>query len=313
MSKNWLLLVVVMITVFSMVMVGLPEAFANSITLPFEHKSVEHLPKLGLTEITVGAERVTVGEGVGGFKKLVNVTSGFLGLILGTIALIMLLYAGYQLVSAQGEVSDQLSKTKMNVVYILLGLVVFALSGDFVYNFLFRDEGAFLLDQTAALGLATETVDQIRRLLNLFLSFSGAGAILMLVIASMKLIVNPGSDEQIEKQKKLVGYTAVGIIIIGLADTLVNRIVFREGGYKPVDVSAFERQLEGLSNYILGFLGVAIFATIVISGVIMVIHFGNDDMITKVKTNMRNVLIGSVVAYSAYTIVATVLRTFLAA
>lgn len=290
----------------------LTPALANSITLPFGHESVEHLPALGVSDATVNGETVSVGEGVSGFRQIVNVLVSFLGLILGMIALVMLVYAGYQLVSAQSQASDQISQQKMNVVYIVTGLVVFGLSTDLVYNFLFRDEGAFLFNEEQAIGLAQETVNQIRRLLNLFLSFSGAGAILMLVIASMRLIINPGSDDQIEAQKKLVGYTAVGIIIIGLADTVVNRIIFREGGYLPVDVSAFERQLQGVSNYLLGFLGIALFATFVISGVVMVIHYGNDDMISKVKSTMTNALLGVIVSYSAYTIVATLLRTFLA-
>jgi len=303
---------VLALLVMAVVSVNLTPVLANGITLPFGHESVEHLPALGVSEQTVNGQQVSVGEGVTGFRKIVNVVVSFLGLILGFIAVIMLIYAGYQLVSAQSEASEQISKQKMNVVYVVTGLVLFGLSTDFIYNFLFRDEGAYLLNQEQALGLAQETVNQIRRLLNLFLSFSGAGAILMLVIASLRLIVNPGND-QIESQKKLVGYTAAGIIIIGLADTVVNRIIFREGGYLPVDVSAFERQLQGLSNYILGFLGIALFATFVISGVVMVIHYGNDDMISKVKATMRNAVIGVIVSYSAYTIVATLLRTFLAA
>jgi hypothetical protein len=129
----------------------------------------------------------------------------------------------------------------------------------------------------------------------------------------MRGLLNPGNDEVIEQQKKILGYTAVGIIIIGLADTLVNQIVFPSGGYDGVNVSALEVQLRGLSNYLLGFLGVIAFVTFVISGVVMVINFGNDDLVSKAKAAMKNVFIGCIVAFSAYTIVATIIRTFLAA
>jgi len=199
----------------------------------------------------------------------------------------------------------------MNIVYIVTGLIVVGISTKVVTDFIFKDEGAFLLEKETAVQAATGTVTYMKRLLNLFLSFSGAGAILMLVITSMRLIINPGGEDQIEQQKKVVGYTAVGIIIIGLSDTIVNRILFADGGTKGVNVTALNVELQGLSNYVLGFLGVIIFITFVVSGVMMVVNAGNDDVTTKVKSTLKNVVIGAIVAYSAFTIVATLLETFL--
>lgn len=300
---------------------GLPEDPAkheNRVTLPFGHdvEGVSHLPAVGLKE----EDGVTVGTGVSGFQSILRVLGNFLNLTLGAVGVLALFVAGYQLVTAQAAASEEMEKQKMNVVYILMGLVVFSLSGSFVYDFLFLDQGAYI-DSTggdaAALALADKTVNEIRRLLNLFLSFSGAGAILMLIIASIRLIINPGSDEQIEQQKKLVAYTALGIIIIGLADTAVNQIVFpidrATGELQGVNVSLLEVQLQGLSNYILGFVGVFVFVTFVISGVLMVVNMGNDEVIAKVKTGMKNAIIGVLVIYSSYTVVATLLRTFLSA
>jgi hypothetical protein len=295
---------------------------SNSVTLPFGHnvEGVKHLPSVGLTDTTVEGVQTSIGSGAAGFEALLRVLGNFLNLTLGSVAVLALFVAGYQLVTAQSAATEEMEKQKMNVVYILMGLVVFALSGTFVYDFLFFEQGEILDSRTgevAALALADRTVNEIRRLLNLFLSFSGAGAILMLIIASIRLVINPGSDEQIEKQKKLVAYTALGIIIIGLSDTVVNQIVFpinrATGDLEGVNVSLLELQLQGLSNYVLGFVGVFVFVTFVISGVVMVINMGNDEIITKVKTSMKHAIIGVLVVYSAYTIVATLLRTFLAA
>lgn len=285
---------------------------AAPIRLPFDHnvEGVRHLPNIEVTEAEASAQGTT--QGVVAFQKLMRTVGGFLSLILGPVALMALFLAGYQLVTAQTAASEEMQKQKMNVVYIVIGLILFWLSGDFVYQYLFRAEGSYLLDPDQAILVATDTVQQIKSLLNLFLAFSGAGAILMLVIASLRLVINPGTDDVIEQQKKLVGYTALGIIIIGLADNLVNRIVFPSGGYEPISVGNFELELQGLSNYALGFLGVIIFVTLIIGGVMMVANFGNDDIVSKVKTSIKNVVIGAFVAFSAYTIVATLLRTFMA-
>jgi len=268
--------------------------FADSIRIPFGHEDTG----IKLPNIEVVPSDVPEGTsaGVVGFRRLLSTVSDLLTLILGPVALIILFVAAYQLITAQAQASEEMQKQKLNVAYLLLGLVIFALSSNFVYNFLFISEGEFLLEETAAVEVASAAVVRIKQLLNIFLSFSGAGAIFMLVVASLRLIVNPGTEEVIEKQKKIVGYTIVGIIIISLSETMINDIVFPNAGYQGVQVEAFERQLQGLSNFLLGFLGIIIFVTFVISGVILVIHYGNEDVLGKVKTTLKNVLIGALVS-----------------
>ncbi|MGE3278810.1 MAG: hypothetical protein AB7J40_03370 [Candidatus Altimarinota bacterium] len=294
------------IAVGGLVLVMSPEVFAGNIQIPFGQETVEHLPRVGLTD-------QGTGEGIQGIREIVNVVLGSSRLFLRTIAIFVLFVAGFILVSAQSSISDQVQKQKMNVVYTMVGLVVFGLATDFVYGFLFRDQGSYIFTSEEAQIVGSELALRIKDILNLFLSFSGAGAILMLVIAGSRTLLMPGSDEEMAAQKKIVGYTVMGIIIIGLADVLINQIVFPNAGYEGVNVAALEVQLQGLSNYLLGFLGAIVFVTFTISGVVMVANFGNDEVVGKAKSAMTNVLIGVLVVFSAYTIVATLLRTFLAA
>lgn len=287
--------------------------FADKISLPFgdNPESLKHLPKIDVD--IEEASALGISPVALFLRKLLATVGSFLSLVLGPVATFLIFIAGYELISAQSAASEEMAKQKMNVVYILIGLVVFALSGDLVYNYLYAEEGSFLLDEQKARFIGEATAFRIKQILNLFLSFSGAGAILVLVIAGIQLVLNPGSEEDIEKQKKVVGYVAVGIIIIGLADTLINRIIFPAAGTRGMSVETFEAQLKGLSNYVLGFLGVAIFVSFVISGVLMVANRGDEETWGKVKTTMKNILIGSFVSFSAYTIVATLLTTLLGA
>jgi|CXWL01.1.fsa_nt_gi hypothetical protein len=295
---------------FMMAISMIPVVSANAIQLPFgpNTEGVKHLPN-----ITVSPAEVPQGStpGIVAFRKLVNTVGSFMSLVMGAVAIFALFIAGYQLITAQSAVTEEITTQKMNVIYIIIGLVVFGLSGRVVYDYLFFQEGSYLLTEQALLGQASRTVEEIIRVVNLFLSFSGGIAILILVVSALRLVINPGAEEEVEKEKKLVGYTAVGIIIIGLSNVLINQIVFPGGGYEGVNVTAFEQQLKGLSNYILGFMGVGIFATLVISGVLMVANQGDEDTFTKIKTTMKYILIGTIVVFSAYTIVATLLTTFL--
>jgi hypothetical protein len=295
-----------------------PAAFANRpITIPFTPDSVQHLPNIGVSQVMLqDGTQVSQGEGIEGFRQLVNVILGSVGLLLRSVALFVLFAAGFVLVTAQNSASEQVEKQKMNVLYTVIGLVVFGLSADFIYNYFFINEGSYVVvgegSEAAAIKVALDFGKRIQELLNLFLSFSGAGAILMLVIAGMRIILTPGNEEEMGHQKKIVMYTAIGIVIIGLANTLVNQIVFPDGGYSSINISALEIQLRGLSNYLLGFLGIILFVVFIISGVVMVANFGNDEVISQAKSAMKNAVIGSFVVFSAYTIVATLIRTFMA-
>lgn len=294
---------------------------ATPIELPFAQnvEGVRHLPNIELTESEKDAAK-TAGKTpvLIAFWKLMTISGNFFSLVTGAIALFILFMAGYNLVTAQLTASEEISKQKMNVIYILFGLVILGIAGTAVQNFIYRDEGSFLLTPEGALLspekitiLATESIQYLMNVINLFLSFSGALAILWLVISGTRLVINPGTEEEIEKEKKKIGYIAVGIIIIGLADTVINRAVFPKGGYEGMNLKAFEKELFGLSGYILGFVGIAIFITFVIAGVLLVMNQGDTDKTGQIKTTLKNVMIGVLIIFSAYTIVSTLIRTLL--
>lgn len=291
--------------------------------------NLRHLPKINIKEIREKNEAENIyankSDAYVLLRGLIDVVGNFLMPFLGAVAGFMLFYAGYSLVVAQSQASEEMTKQKMNVVYVLLGLVFVALAGPMTYKYIYLNEGTALLDpcrnqdtgalleNCEAILLAKGTAQELIRIINLFLSFSGVGAILMLVISGIRLVLDPGSEENIEKHKKVVAYTAVGIIIIGMSGTLINEVIFPNGGYGGPNVRAFNVQLRGLSNYILGFLGGFIFVSLVISGVLMVVNQGDEEMWGKIKTTMKNILIGVTVVFSAYTIVATLIQTLITA
>jgi hypothetical protein len=272
--------------------------------IPFGSDCVDYLPAIGnpaTSTVATGAHAAI------GFKAIVERVLLFVRLVLGSFALFYLFVAGYQLVTAGSGISEVIAKQKTAIMYIVIGLILVTLSQEIV-DWFYPTESQrldFVNDpQSAGLRIARDITD----IVNYFLSFVGAGAILVLVISSIRLIINPGSEDEVGKQKKVVVYTATGIIMIALSETLINQVVYPDGGYGGFDVAAGLRELTGISNFILGFLGVIVLVTLVIAGFMMIIYYGDDQKVTTAKSMIFNAILGSVVAYSAYTIVATIVN-----
>jgi hypothetical protein len=67
-------------------------------------------------------------------------------------------------------------------------------------------------------------------------------------------------------------------------------------------------QLVGLSNYVLGFLGVITLVAFVISGFMLLFYGASEEVVSKVKSILGHVILGVLVSFSAYTIVATIVN-----
>ncbi len=77
----------------------------------------------------------------------------------------------------------------------------------------------------AGLGLANGNPFQIAlSLLRLVLNFLGFIAVITIVIAGIYMIISLGNDEQIEKAKKIIKYTLIGLAVILFSRLLVSLI-----------------------------------------------------------------------------------------
>jgi hypothetical protein len=321
---------VVFLFVFFVVGVSV-HAVSAQIALPFNAGDVDHLPAFGadappVNDAATGGQTgtpeqnvdavdengeigATTFQGNEGIRKLVGRVISFLKLFLGAIAILILFISGFRLVTAGSSITDEITKQKSVILYTIVGLVMVTL-GESLANLLLGSGGdaAFIVNEQTAILQGAKISRRIVEVINYFLSFVGAGAILMLVIAGTQLVLNPGDETEVTKKTKMVGYTATGIVMIAMSEFLVNRVVFREGGTYGVDIKTGVKQLVGLSNYVLGFMGVIILVTLVIGGFMLFFYAANEEVVSKVKSVVGHVIIGALVSYSAYTIVATIVN-----
>ena len=78
---------------------------------------------------------------------------------------------------------------------------------------------------------ATDLGDIIVKVINFFLLFAGAVAILFLIIGGFRYVVSAGNPDQVEGAKKTIMYAIVGLIIIFIAFALVQ-VVQQQLGVK---------------------------------------------------------------------------------
>ncbi len=71
---------------------------------------------------------------------------------------------------------------------------------------------------------STDPRDTITKILNAVLNFLALIAVVVIVIAGIRLIVSQGEEEQKDKAKKTIFYAVIGLIIILFSKVIVSLI-----------------------------------------------------------------------------------------
>ena len=62
-------------------------------------------------------------------------------------------------------------------------------------------------------------------ILNFAFAFAGGLAFLLLVIAGLRYTLSGGNEEKVAESKRMIIYTLVGLVVIGLAASIVNFVL----------------------------------------------------------------------------------------
>ena len=246
-------------------------------------------------------------QGKQGIVVLIERIVDYLKYIFGGIGVLFIIIAGYRLLIAGGQIDEEISKQKETIKWVAIGFIVITIADLAVTNVFFRGEGKFLDSPELAIRAAEEGVKYIKQVVDFIVAFVGTIAVLTIVLSGMRMLMSPGNEEVMGAQKKIFMWAAMGLIIITMADRIVY-IFYGKSGEKGVNVKAGLVELAGITNYILGFMGILAAASLIYAGVIMLVNYGNTEMVGKAKTVVRDVMIGIVIAFSAYTIVSAIVR-----
>lgn len=88
-----------------------------------------------------------------------------------------------------------------------------------------RDLGTEFVEEIGVGSSTTDIRDQIRQIINLALGFLGVAGVILVLYGGAIWMTAAGDDEKIEKAKKTIVSGLIGLVIIGIAWTIVSYIL----------------------------------------------------------------------------------------
>lgn len=229
----------------------------------------------------------------------------FVKYLMGAIAVIFVIVSGIKLITAGSKIDEVSEKQKDSAKYIIYGLILIIIADELVTKVFFGEYGECIASATNAEECAKTGSSIITGLYDLILSVIATVSVFMLVLSAFELITAYGNEETIKKQKKRIGLSVVGLLLAGVAEFVVKKIIFQEGGTKMIDVASAQQLVFNFTNFIAAFIGVSAFAMLLYGGFSYVSSFGNEEKTGKAKKIIVGAVIGILIALAAFGLTAT--------
>ena len=160
------------------------------------------------------------------FDKQVELFMTFLKYVIGSYAVLHVVRSSIKWITAGGD-EEQIATHKKSILYSASGLVILYIGQIFI------DKVIYKVNKEVYTGLTGvhPTVDplegmaQLIGITNFIISFTGPIAVLMLMVAAIMYATAGGEEEQMEKAKKLLISTIVGMFIIFGSFAIVSTVV----------------------------------------------------------------------------------------
>lgn len=251
-------------------------------------------------------ELSSVEPGADVITSLIFLAIDFLKYLLGGIAIIYMIITGIKLITSAKQVDEVSEKAKESIKFIIYGLILVIIADELVTKVFFGQYGECIASASNAKSCAQAGGSLIKGIYSFILAIMATLAIFVLVISAFRLITSYGNEESINKQKKRITMAIIGLLVSGVGEFVVKGIVFPESGEKGIDVVAAQKLVFNFTNFIAAFIGAGAFAMLFYGGYLYVISAGNDEKTGKAKKIIVGALIGIVIAFAAFGIVATV-------
>ena len=257
---------------------------------------------------------VAVPEGETALEKLEN----FLGpvarnirIILGALAVMFIVISGFTMVIS-GENEDTAKTQRKSITYGIIGLMMISIAGPISEVFDYR-QGNFIDDPEKF----TERIRIFNGATQLIITFIkymlGALATLMAVRAGATLVINGDNDDDVSKAKKQLTVGAGGLLLVIASDLVIRRIFYiasystdAEATVVQIDQNELIRQLVGITNIAVSFIGPIMMLGLVVGGFLYITSQGDEEKTGVAKKVLTNSIIGIVIIYGAFALVSTI-------
>ena len=260
------------------------------------------------------------------FYNLVKNVIANVRYIIGAVAIAFIIYAGIRMVIAQGK-EEEYGKQRMNILWAIIGLALIGMSGELIRIFNVycgangKDiadnpcvQGGFLKDPNAILRAATLFDQRTQFLITFIKYFIGSIAIFFVVRSGLRLITIGSNEENVGKDKKNLLYGLIGLGLIIMSDTVINKVFYQVdlskyptvGGAAPsFDPGRGVKEVVGFTNILVSIVGPMAVLALLAGGVMYITSGGNEEKQGKAKRVIMATIIGILIIYGAFAIVST--------
>jgi hypothetical protein len=291
---------------------------AVSFSLPFHGLTVQAQESIGSVVREIGEGSSLPGydsghaqqsyqSGAAQLTSTIFFILDFFKFIFGGIATLMIIISGTRLILSARQVDDAMSKEKETLRFASIGLILVLVADQAIRLVFYGEEGEVFRTgsdlQAAAergTGLAAGFTDIIRVLIPVL-------AVLFIIIAGVRLIISRGDDDQYGKAKTQLTWAVLGLILAGLAEIVVFRIVFPNQGSQLSDPNEFNNLVVTMTNFAAGFISTISVIMIIYAGYLYVVS-GVSEQNDKAKKVLFGAIIGLVIAMGAFALVNTFVK-----
>ncbi|MFC1747799.1 pilin [Pseudomonadota bacterium] len=261
-----------------------------------------------LPSYDTGHSEASYEEGASNITSAVLFAVDALKYLMGTIAVVIIISSGIRLITASKSIDEIATKQKENLKYAIIGLIVIIIADVLVKEVFFGEAGEVYRSEVDAQLAAERGAEQLRGIYVFIEMFVGALAVLMIVFAGFKLVISGGNEEAQGKAKKMIMYSVIGLIVIGVSEFVVKDVVFPDTGERISDVDSGKRLIVSFTNFVSGFVATVAVAFLMYGGFLYVTAVGREEQAGKAKKVLIGAIIGMLVAMAAFAIVNTLIR-----
>lgn len=226
--------------------------------------------------------------------------------VVGGIAVLYLTFSLFTVIASPNP-GESLDKLKTYIGYLVFAIVIVFSADVFFIQVLNLGGDTFLGDQEAAIQAARLGSEEILGIVRLIQTVIGSVALLFLIIAGLRMVANAGNEEVIDKAKKQIIYSVVGLLLIMVSESLVREIFFVNDG-QGFDAQAANRLILTLTNFISGFVAFGALLSLMYAGFRYVFTPADEDNPGRVKNAIVGAIVGIILAAGAFAIANTFIR-----
>lgn len=231
----------------------------------------------------------------------------YMKIFLGIFAIVWIVWAGFYGVTTAGSGEKEIESAKKMVIYAILGLITMLLIEPFILDIVYGGGGNGVSYQKTSFNDLVAASKNLRIQVDGMVMFAKTilvfVAMAYVIYAGVKMMFSAGESDGVKTAKGMFLPIIFGIFIILFNEIIIDLVIYdiifdgNKVQFSPDSQNALEfvRQLVGVLQYFLQFVGLLLFLYFLYGGFLYIASFGDSGAADKAKKIFKNAFIGMVI------------------